>query len=318
MEILVAETFPNAGLEALKASSAGVEYAPKLKPEELAKALAGKDVLIVRGRSVDGPTLRASPKLKVVIRAGAGLNAIDVNTASELGIAVANTPGKNAVAVAELVFGLLLAIDREITVSTSELKQGVWAKGSHGGSWGLHGRTLGIVGLGYTGQEVAVRAKAFGMKLVGWSRTDKGSDLGIERLELQEVFRRSDAISLHLALARETKQIVNDALLRSMKPKAILINTARAELIEEAPLRDAVAEGRIRLGTDVFHHEPEGGSGAFEDSIGRLPGVVGTHHLGASTEQAQDAVAEEVIHIVKTYLASGDVPHCVNVAQRTR
>jgi D-3-phosphoglycerate dehydrogenase len=103
-----------------------------------------------------------------------------------------------------------------------------------------------------------------------------------------------------------------------MKPKAILINTARAELIEEAPLRAAVAEGRIRLGTDVFHHEPEGGSGAFEDAIGRLAGVVGTHHLGASTEQAQDAVAEEVIHIVKTYLASGDVPHCVNAAQRTR
>ena len=318
MEILVAETFPEAGLASLRALGASVEYAPKLKPEALPAALSGKDVLVVRGRNVDGAALQAAPTLKLVIRAGAGLNAIDVATASKLGIGVSNTPGKNAIAVAELVFGLLLAIDREITTSTEELHKGAWAKGAHGGAWGLHGRTLGIVGLGFTGQAVATRARAFGMNLLGWSRRDTGSDLGIERVTLPELFRRSDAVTLHLALAPETKQLIDESLLRSMKPKAILINTARAELVQEAPLQAAVSEGRIRLGTDVFHREPEGGTGAFEDTVGRLSGVVGTHHLGASTQQAQDAVAEEVIHIVETYLGKGEVLHCVNAAQRTR
>jgi D-3-phosphoglycerate dehydrogenase / 2-oxoglutarate reductase len=319
MEILVAETFPEAGLVALQALGARVQYAPKVTTDGLRTALGGKNVLIVRGRAVDDATLQSAPDLKLVIRAGAGLNAIDVAAASRLGIAVANTPGKNAVAVAELVLGLLIAIDREITVSTKELHDGIWSKGSHGGAWGLQGRTLGIVGLGFTGQAVALRARAFGMKLLGWSRqADEGAGLGVERVTLPELFARSDAVTLHLALAPETKQLIDEPLLRAMKPRAILINSARAELVKEEPLRHLVSEGRIRFGTDVFHHEPEGGSGAFEDPIGRLPGVVGTHHLGASTQQAQDAVAEEVIHIVQTYLATGDVPHCVNAAHRRR
>jgi D-3-phosphoglycerate dehydrogenase len=319
MDILVAETFPEAGIAALQALGANVQYAPKMKPEGLAEALRGKRILVVRGRTVDGPTLQSAPDLKLVIRAGAGVNAIDLATASKLGIRVANTPGKNAAAVAELVLGLLVAIDREITASTEELHEGIWAKGSHGGSWGLQGRTLGIVGLGFTGQEVAKRARAFGMKLLGWSRrADEGLGLGVERVELPELFTRSDAVSLHLALAPETKGLIDETLLRAMKPRAILINSARAELVREESLRSAVSEGRIRLGTDVFHHEPEGGTGVFEDTIGRLPGVVGTHHLGASTQQAQDAVADEVIHIVKAYLATGEVTHCVNPDQRAR
>jgi D-3-phosphoglycerate dehydrogenase len=318
VDILVAETFPEPALKALETLGPKVRYAPKVTAEGLAQALQGASILVVRGRTVDGPTLRTARDLSLLVRAGAGINAIDVATASRLGIYVANTPGKNAIAVAELVFGLLLAIDREIPASTDELHRGVWAKGSHGGAWGLHGRTLGIVGLGATGQEVALRARAFGLKLIGWSRNpDRGRELGVARVSLPELFAEADAVSLHLALTPETKGLIDETLLRAMKPSAILLNAARAELVQEMPLQKIVTEGRIRLGTDVFHHEPEGSAGTLNDAIGRLPTTVGTHHLGASTAQAQDAVADEVVRIVRRFLEAGEVPNCVNLARRT-
>ncbi len=318
VDILVAETFPESALKALQTLGPKVRYEPKVKPEGLPDALRGASILVVRGRTIDGATLKAAKDLALLVRAGAGVNSIDVAAASRLGIYVANTPGKNAIAVAELVFGLLLAIDREIPASTDELHRGVWAKGSHAGALGLYGRTLGIVGLGATGQEVARRGRAFGLNLLGWSRNpERGRELGITRVGLPELFAQSDVVSLHLALTPETKGLIDETLLRAMKPSAVLINAARAELVQEEPLKAAITEGRIRLGTDVFHHETEGSSGPFEDAIGRLPSTVGTHHLGASTAQAQDAVAEEVVCIVRRFLELGEVSNCVNLAERT-
>jgi D-3-phosphoglycerate dehydrogenase len=320
VKILVAETFPADGLQALERLRLQVDYQPKVKANDLAEAVKGAAILLVRGRQVAAPVIDGSDTLALIVRAGAGVNAIDVKAASRRGIYVANCPGKNAIAVAELVFGLLLAIDREIPASVAELHAGTWAKAAHSEGRGLFGRTLGVVGLGAIGREVVLRAKAFGMPVIAWSRSlgpAEARTLGVELSTISGLFARADVVSLHLALAPDTRGLVGADLLGRMQKGAILINTARAELIDEEPLRAAVADGRIRLGLDVYHHEPEGGSGKIEDPLALMPGVIGTHHIGASTAQAQAAVADEAVRIVQGFVETGQVIHCVNLAQHT-
>jgi D-3-phosphoglycerate dehydrogenase / 2-oxoglutarate reductase len=322
MKVLVADKFPEAGLAALREAQCDVEYAPDLKKEGLAEAVkaGGAEVLIVRGTEVPGDALRAG-RLAVVVRAGAGYNTIDVKTASELGIYVSNCPGKNAVAVAELAMGLLLALDRQIPDAVADLRSGVWNKARYSKARGLAGRTLGVIGTGSIGREMAARASAFGMKVVAWSRSltdETARALGVTRLgSPAEVAAVADAVSVHLALKPETRGLLDGAFFAAMKPGAFFVNTARAELVDEAALLEAMRARKVRVAVDVFAGEPAGGTGTVESPLFKEPGVYGTHHIGASTEQAQEAIAEESVRITKEYKATGRVPNCVNIAQRT-
>lgn len=323
MKVLIADKFEKVGVDGLKELGCTVVSQPDLKAEDLAAAIQAADphILIVRGTRVNAEALTAGTALTLVIRAGAGIDTIDVSTASSRGVFVSNCPGKNSIAVAELVMGLLLTCDRRIPDQTAELRQGTWNKGEYSKARGLHGRTLGIVGLGQIGREVARRAQAFGMRIVAWSRSlthEEAERLGLlYALTPLEVARQADAISVNVAANAETKHLVNAEFLAAMRPGAYLINTSRGTVVDEAALEQAVREKQLRAGLDVFEHEPAGGAGTIANSITRTPGVYGTHHVGASTDQAQVAIAHEVIRIVQAFRTTGEVPNVVNRLARS-
>jgi D-3-phosphoglycerate dehydrogenase len=323
MKVLIADKFEKVGIDGLKELGCTVVSQPDVKAEELPAAIRAADphIMIVRGKKVSADALKAGTALTLVIRAGAGIDTIDVTTASNLGVFVSNCPGKNSIAVAELVMGLLLSCDRRIPDQVVDLRAGTWNKGEYSKARGLHGRTLGIVGLGQIGREIAARARAFGMRVVGWSRSlthEEADHLGIIYAQTPlEVARASDAVSVNVAANAETKQLVDAEFLAAMRPGAYLINTSRGSVVDEAALEQAVREKKIRAGLDVFADEPAGGTGGFTNPIVRAPGVYGTHHVGASTDQAQVAIAHEVIRIVQTFQATGEVPNVVNRLARS-
>lgn len=322
MKVLVADKFEDAGRRGLADIGCDVTYEPDADGDALVAALraAAPDVLVVRSTKVTRPMLEGGT-LSLVVRAGAGTNTIDVEAASERGIWVANCPGKNAVAVAELAFGLVLALDRRIADNTADLKAGKWNKKEYAKARGLFGRTLGVLGTGTIGREVAARAVAFGMNVVAWSRglTDARAEaLGVRRMASPtELAAASDVVSVHVALAPETRGLVGDGFFASMRPGAIFVNTSRAEVIDQAALERAVTERGIRAGLDVFAGEPAGGTGAVDAPIFRLPNVIGTHHIGASTDQAQDAIAEETVRIVRLFKETGRPANVVNLAKKS-
>ncbi|MBA3521499.1 MAG: ACT domain-containing protein [Gemmatimonadales bacterium] len=323
MKVLIADKFEKVGTDGLKELGCTVVAQPEVKAEELAGLIRqiNPQILIVRSKKVNADALKAGTALSLVIRAGAGIDTIDVDTASTLGIFVSNCPGKNSVAVAELVLGLLLACDRRIPDQASDLRQGKWNKAEYSKARGLHGRTLGIVGLGQIGREVASRAQAFGMRVLAWSRTlthREADQLGLRYAQTPlEVAGLSDAVTINVAANADTKHLVNAEFLAAMRPGAYLINTSRGSVVDEAALQRAVAEKGIRAGLDVFQSEPAAGTGEFSPAVARLPGVYGTHHVGASTDQAQVAIAHEVIRIVQTFQTTGEVPNVVNRLARS-
>lgn len=338
MKVLVADKFERSGLDGLAAAGCEVDYRPGTKDAALAAALAesGADVLVVRSTKVTAEMLDAG-RVALVVRAGAGVNTIDVQAAAERGVYVANCPGRNAVAVAELALGLILALDRRIPDAVADLRAGRWNKAEYSKAPGLLGRTLGILGLGAIGCETIRRAAAFGMPVVAWSRRFDGADreatdaelaeLGLELAARQvpvrlapspaEVAARSDVLSIHLALGPGTRGLVGAEVLGRLKPGATLVNTSRAEVVDAAALEAAVREKGLAVGLDVFAAEPSGSTGEFSDPIVALPRVYGTHHVGASTDQAQEAIAAETVRIVATFAATGRVPNCVNLARST-
>ena len=318
MKVLVADKFEKVGIDGLKELGCTVIIEPDVKAEGLPDLIKSVDpnILIVRSKKVSADALRAGTALSLVIRAGAGIDTIDVAAASDLGVFVSNCPGKNSIAVAELVMGLLLACDRRIPDQVADLRGGKWNKAEYSKARGLYGRTLGIVGLGQIGREVARRALAFGMQVVGWSRSLthlEADQLGIRYGQTPlEVARLADAVTINVAANSETKHLVNAEFLAAMKPGSYLINTSRGSVVDEAALRQAVQERHLRAGLDVFQNEPAGGTGGFASTVATLPGVYGTHHVGASTDQAQVAIAHEVIRIVQSFRATGEVPNVVN------
>jgi D-3-phosphoglycerate dehydrogenase / 2-oxoglutarate reductase len=323
MKVLIADKFEKVGIDGLKELGCTVVSQPDVKAEELPALVRETDphILIVRGKKVNADALKAGTALTLVIRAGAGIDTIDVATASSLGVFVSNCPGKNSIAVAELVMGLLLSCDRRIPDQVADLRQGTWNKGEYSKARGLHGRTLGIVGLGQIGREIAARAQAFGMRVVAWSRNlthEEADRLGVAYAQTPlEVAHLADAVSINVAANAETKHLVNAEFLAAMRPGAYLINTSRGSVVDEAALERAVREKRIRAGLDVFEKEPAGSTGALSNAIARAPGVYGTHHVGASTDQAQVAIAHEVIRIVQTFQTTGEVPNVVNRLARS-
>jgi len=338
MKVLIADKFEKSGIDGLRAAGCAVVSDPDLKDDALREAIGktGADVLVVRSTKVTAPMLDAG-RLSLIVRAGAGYNTIDVAAASERGIYVSNCPGKNAIAVAELAFALILALDRRVPDNVAELRAGQWNKKEYSKAQGLYGKTLGLLGVGSIGQEMIRRAAGFGLDVVLWSRRFAGErrpltepearELGVEAalrqvaIELaptpEEVAARADVLSIHLALGPETKGLVNAALLERLRPGAILINTARGEVVDEAAVAAAVRDRGLRVGLDVFANEPSGATGAFADPLIAQPGVYGTHHIGASTEQAQEAIAAETVRIITTYKETGRVPNVVNLARKT-
>ncbi|HXA50332.1 MAG TPA: 3-phosphoglycerate dehydrogenase family protein [Candidatus Acidoferrum sp.] len=322
MRILLADDFEQSGRDALASSGCDIRFEPKLKGESLVAAVAQfqPDVLVVRSTPVDESVLAAGA-LKLVVRAGAGFNTIDVAAASRRGIYVSNCPGKNSIAVAELAFGHLLSLDRMIPDNVAALREGKWNKSSFSKARGVFGRTLGLIGVGQIGREMVPRAKAFGMEVVAWSRSlsqEKAAALGVQRKDSPvDVAAVSDIISVHVALNAATRGLLGAEFFAAMRSGAAFINTSRAEVVDQEALAAAVREKGIRAGLDVFANEPAGGSGEFADSIVKLPGVYGTHHIGASTEQAQEAIAAETVRIIRTFKESGQVPNVVNLARST-
>jgi D-3-phosphoglycerate dehydrogenase len=326
MKILVADKFEQSGLDGLKAAGCSVTYEPDLKDQALADAIRSHrpDVLVVRGTTVTAPMLEAGP-LSLVVRAGAGVNTIDLAAASKRGIYVSNCPGKNAIAVAELVFALILAIDRRVPDAVADLRAGKWDKKEYSKARGLYGRTIGLLGYGNIGQEVARRAYAFGMPIIVWSRRfSTGRESGAASpipMQLakspEDVAASCDVLSIHLALAPETKGLVNASVFNQMKKGSYVINTARGEVVDYRALEQAITDRGLRVGLDVYAAEPTSANGAFADSIVNHPGVYGTHHIGASTDQAQEAIAAETVRIVATFKKTGEVPNVVNLAKQT-
>ena len=338
MKVLVADKFEKSGLEGLKAAGCEVLYEPDLKDDGLVEAVraSGADVLVVRSTKVTTPMLDAG-RLGLIVRAGAGYNTIDVAGASKRGIYVSNCSGKNAIAVAELAFALILSLDRRVPDNVIDLRAGKWNKKEYSKAQGLYGKTLGLLGVGNIGQEMIRRAAGFGLHVVLWSRRFAGQqrpisdqeakELDIEaaarsvRIELAptpaDVAQRSDILSVHLALGSDTRNIVNADLLGRMKPGAMFINTARGEVVDHSALASAARDRKLRVGLDVFANEPAAATADFSDDLVALPGVYGTHHIGASTDQAQEAIAAETVRIVRSYKETGRVQNVVNLARRT-
>ena len=323
MKVLIADKFEKVGIDGLKELGCSIVSQPDLTAQALPGAVKEVDphILIVRGTKVTAETLNAGTALTLVIRAGAGIDTIDVAAASSRGIFVSNCPGKNSIAVAELVMGLVLSCDRRIPDQVADLRQGKWSKGEYSKARGLYGRTLGIVGLGQIGREVAARAQAFGMRVLAWSRTlthEEADRLGIAYAHNPlEVARLSDIVTINVAANADTKHLVNAEFLGAMRPGAYLINTSRGSVVDETALAQAVADRKLRVGLDVFQSEPAGATGEFKSAILEVPGVYGTHHVGASTDQAQVAIAHEVIRIVQAFQATGEVPNVVNRLARS-
>jgi D-3-phosphoglycerate dehydrogenase len=322
MKVLIADKFPEGGRAALVRAGVEVSYDPELNDSALTAAVrsTGADVLVVRGTKVPAATL-VGGRLSLVVRAGAGYDTIDVQAASARGIYVSNCPGKNSIAVAELTFALILALDRRIPANSADLKAGRWNKTEYSKARGLFSRTLGLVGLGRIGQEVLGRARAFGMSVAAWSPSltpQRAASLGVQlKASPTEVAAGCDVLSIHVALNSGTRDLIDRGVLDALRPGSYFINTARAEVVDQAALYEAVRDRGIRAGLDVFAGEPSGGTGAVGDRIFELDGVIGTHHIGASTDQAQEAIADETVRIIREYVQTGRVPNVINLAKKS-
>jgi D-3-phosphoglycerate dehydrogenase len=323
LSVLIADKFDGPGREALEALGCAVQCDGDLTAETLPAAIATQDpdVLIVRSTEVGEPAFEAANKLSLVVRAGAGYDTIDVGAASARGVFVTNCPGKNSIAVAELVWALILSCDRRVPDQTADLRAGRWNKMEYAKAAGLYGRTLGVVGLGQVGREVAERGTAFGMKVAVWSRslTEEAAEaLGVAYCgNLINLAKLADVISVNVAATEETEGLIGEKFCAALKPGAYVINTSRGSVVDEEALKKAIREKGIRAGLDVYGTEPGNPEGEFADPITQEPGVYGTHHVGASTDQAQQAIAAEVVRIVETYYKTGEVINCVNRATST-
>ncbi len=303
MKVLVADALDPAALARLRAAGHEVVEHGGLQGAALVAALDGVQGLIVRGATkVTGEVLRAAPSLRAVVRAGTGLDNVDAEAARECGIAVANTPAANAVSVAELVFGLLLALERHLVEAADELRRGRWEKNRHGGRE-LAGRTMGLLGFGRIGREVALRARAFGMEVIACDPLLPAWPAGYEWVQpvtRDELLAGCDVLSLHVPLTDGTRGSVGARELALLRADAVVVNCARGGVLDEAALHDALVAGRLRgAALDVFEREPPGALPLLS-----LPNVIATPHLGASTAEAQRRAGLEAAELLLQALAA--------------
>ena len=322
MNILIADKFPENGLKKINSIGCNVSYKQELKGESLLEELKNNsyEILIVRSTKVTSEMIDVSQVLSLIIRAGSGYNNIDIESASRRSIYVANCPGKNSIAVAELAMGLILSIDRRIPDNVIELRNGHWNKKEYSKAKGLYGRTLGIIGTGRIGKELICRAQSFGLRVIAWSRSltqEIADELGVDYADTAiDVAKASDIVSIHLSLTSETRDFIGDEFFNALKPGTYFINTSRAEIVNKKFLIKAIEEKGIRAGLDVFPGEPGYKEGPIDEPLAKNSNVYGTHHIGASTEQAQQAVADETARIVENYFKTGKILNCVNKMDR--
>jgi D-3-phosphoglycerate dehydrogenase len=311
--ILVTEKIAEGGLDALRDAGHDVDEQLGLSPEQLLDAIKGAHALIVRSSTqVTADVLAAGTDLVIVGRAGLGVDNIDVEAATSRGVMVANAPGTNSLSTAEHAMALLLSQARNIPQASAALKAGRWEKSRWEGTE-LNGKTLGVLGLGRIGTLVAQRASSFGMRLVAWDpwvSVERARQLGIELMDIEEVFAQSDFITIHLLKTKESVNLVGEELLAKAKPGLRIVNAARGGIIDEDALAKAIVDGRVGgAALDVFATEPMTDSPLFA-----LDSVVVTPHLGASTAEAQDKAGVVVAEQVVLALAGQFVPFAVNVA----
>ena len=322
MRVLVADKLEEEGVKGLEQAGAEVRVGPDLEGETLKREVESFDphVIVVRSTKVPASVIAAGRDLKGIVRAGAGYDNIDVEAASAKRVAVCNCPGMNAVAVAELAMGLLIACDRRLPDQTVSAREGQWNKQEFSKARGLKGRTLVLIGMGNIGRAVVQRAKAFEMNVIVWSRSltpERAKDLGVvfggtTREDLLLLAERADAVSIHVAANAETEKLIDKAFFDRMKPHSILINTSRGSVVDEEAMGEAVHAKGVRVGLDVYRDQPSQKTGVFASATATLPGAYFSHHVGASTDQAQLAVAEEVVRIVETWDKTGRFENCVN------
>jgi len=315
MNILIADKLSESAIKDLETLGAQIRFEPDLTADKLPEAIGDADVLIVRSTKVIRDTIVNGESLSLIIRAGAGVNTIDLEEASSRGIHVANCPGKNADAVAELAMGLIIAADRRIAESTMDLRQGRWNKKLYGKASGLKDRTLSVIGLGSIGLGTAERARAFGMNIAAWSRSltkERAEELDIEYCSTpEEAASKADVLSVHLAAGKDTSHFIGEKILKALKPGAIFVNTSRGEVVDTAALKEVIKSRGIKAALDVYENEPGASDKDFNDSeLASL--ITGSHHIGASTDQASEAIAAEVVNILKTYMGTGKPLHQVN------
>jgi D-3-phosphoglycerate dehydrogenase len=316
MKVLVADKLHADVVEKLKTLADECVYEPGLKAEDLPEACVDADALIVRSTKVNADTIIGGKRLSLIVRAGAGVNTIDLKTASSRGVSVCNCPGKNAVAVAELAVALMLCWDRRIPCAVGALREKQWDKGAFSKATGFQGRKIGILGLGSIGEAVVERLKGFNVEVLAWSRSlteERAEELGVTYCESPEAMaRQSSVVSVHLALNDATRGMLGQAFFDCMEPGDIFINTCRAGVVEKAALLAALNRG-VLVGTDVFHDEPAGKKGEFEDEVAQHPNLYGSHHIGASTTQSELDTGMEAARIVEALVSGSPLPNCVNL-----
>jgi phosphoglycerate dehydrogenase-like enzyme len=316
--VLVSDTLSEAGLSVLK-SAPGLEvvYKPGLKEAELAEAIGGFDALVIRsGSKVTSKVIDAAKGLKVIGRAGIGVDNVDVPAASHRGIVVMNTPTGNAVTTAEHALALLFSLARRTPQATASMRAGKWEKNKFQGRE-LAGKTLGVIGLGNIGRIVVDRARGLRVNVIAFDPVvtpERATALGVELVKLEDIWARADAITVHTPLTSETKGLVNDATIAKMKKGVLLVNCARGGIFDEAALLRGLESGHIGgAALDVFVEEPPG-----QNPLLSREDVICTPHLGASTEEAQERVAVEIAEQVVQYLTSGTITNAVNVPSVSR
>jgi D-3-phosphoglycerate dehydrogenase len=321
MRLLAACKLDIQPLEDLRILGVEVVHSPGLTAEELPAALRDVNILVVRSLRVTAEAIDAAPSLSLVVRAGVAVSTIDIEAASRAGIYVANCPGSNAAAVAELTIALVLALDRRLVDATVSLREGRWERAEYQVARGLCGRRFGIVGLGSIGRQVACRARGFGMHVHGWSRSltpAKAQEINVTAAgSLLDLAAGSDVLSVHLPLTPQTHRIVGRSVLDALPDGAIVVNTSRSEIVDEDELEEAVRRKGLRVGLDVFAAQPREDAGRFLPEIMKAGVVYGAPHVGASTAQAQRTVALEVARIVRAFLTEEDVPNVLNVCSNT-
>jgi D-3-phosphoglycerate dehydrogenase len=322
VKILIADKFPTDHLDQLIQLGHEVTLHPELRDTDLVEAISGYEALVVRSTRVTPDVIGVADKLDLIVRAGAGVNTIAVSEAAERGIFVCNTPGKNAIAVAELTMGLILAIDRNIPDQVKDLRKGKWKKKKYARTKGLAGRSIGIVGLGSIGLEVAKRAAAFDMEVAVLDRPGRDP----ERLKALQVMGARfepdlitlagscDVLTFHVPATAETENLLSRDVLEAVRPETVIINTARGSVIDEEALVKAMDEKNLRVGLDVYKGEPGSGEADFTSSLAQHQNVYGTHHVGASTNQAQAAIAQAVIETIEAF-QRGILMNCVNLSR---
>ncbi len=311
LKIVVADDLPASALTLLRAEGWNVDARTGRTGEQLLGDLADADALVVRSATkVTSALIHGAPALRVIARAGTGVDNVDVPAASARGIVVMNAPGANSVSVAELAVGLLLALARHVPAADAAMKLGKWEKKRFLGEE-LRDKSLGLAGLGRIGQEVARRAVAFGMRIIShdpFISEQVAADLGVELVSLDELFSRADYVSLHLPSTPQTRHLVNAERLAHSKMGIRIVNTARGDLIDETALADAIDAGRVAgAALDVFEKEP-----TVDQRLQMLPQVIATPHIAASTREGQELVGVETAAAVRDFLKDGVIRNAVN------